>query len=64
MLEMFVKPPSSTVIKTDEYSTPLKLTKEMLGRVAWSLLHTMAAAYPFEPTEEEKQGAIAFLNSM
>ena len=35
-------------------SKPLTLTKQEIGRNTWALLHSMAATYPNDPTEEDK----------
>ena len=42
-------------------SKPLTLTKQEIGRNTWSLLHSMAAAYPNEPTEEDKKQITNFM---
>ena len=36
------------------------LMRDDLGRASWSLLHTMAAYYPNEPNEQEKQWIAAW----
>ena len=65
--------PSETKIKkqkigeflTPEGATkPLTLTKQEIGRNTWSLLHSMAASYPNEPTEEDKKQITNFLYSL
>ena len=65
--------PSETKIKkqkigeflTPEGATkPLTLTKQEIGRNTWSLLHSMAASYPNEPTEEDKKYITNFLYSL
>ena len=53
-----------TPIKPDKSSAPLALSKEQLGRNTWSVLHSMAAAYPKNPTEEDKDNCVAFLHSL
>ena len=40
---------------------PLTLTKQEIGRNTWSLLHSIAASYPNEPTEEDKKQITNFL---
>ena len=35
---------------------------EEIGRAGWTVLHTMAAAYPERPTEEQKDRVWGFLN--
>ena len=42
-------------------SKPLTLTKQEIGRNTWSLLHSIAASYPNEPTEEDKKHITNFL---
>jgi hypothetical protein len=55
---------SFTVIKPDDNSSPLKLSKEQIGRFSWAVLHSMAAAYPKNPNSEEKQTVLTFLYSL
>lgn len=43
-----------TEIKPDDKSSPLAVSKEELGRHTWVLLHSIAATYPLEPTENDK----------
>lgn len=38
--------------------------KALLGRNSWLLLHTMAANYPEEPTEEERLHASQFITAL
>ena len=40
---------------------PLTLTKQEIGRNTWSLLHSMAAAYPNEPTDDDKKQITNFM---
>ena len=42
-------------------SKPLTLTKQEIGRKTWALLHSMAATYPNEPTEEDKNQITKFM---
>ncbi|VDP85071.1 unnamed protein product [Echinostoma caproni] len=46
-------------------TTPLESNcppdKPELGRATWTLLHTMAAYYPVEPSERDKQDMAGFL---
>ena len=40
------------------------LDREELGRSTWDLIHTVAAHYPDEPTEIDKQNARNFMSSL
>ena len=40
---------------------PLTLTKQEIGRNIWALLHSMAASYPNEPTDEDKKQITNFM---
>lgn len=40
------------------------LDKNTLGRNTWSLLHTMAAMYPKQPTQEDKKNMGEFIQLM
>ena len=62
--------PSNTTVKKQKIgefltpegaSKPLTLTKQEIGRNTWSLLHSIAASYPNEPTKEDKQQVTNFL---
>ncbi|KAK8810713.1 hypothetical protein WA158_007288 [Blastocystis sp. Blastoise] len=37
--------------------------RSLLGRHSWTLLHTIAAYYPENPTEEDKKNAMSFIES-
>jgi FAD-linked sulfhydryl oxidase len=37
------------------------LEKKELGKYSWSLLHTFAAYYPLQPTEEDQRAMQGFL---
>jgi len=52
-----------TQLIPDANSSPLKLTKEQVGRYAWGILHSMAATFPNEPTIEDKKNFAVFLQS-
>lgn len=41
-----------------------KVTREELGRCTWTLLHTLAAQYPENPTRAQKQSARNLINSL
>lgn len=43
-----------------KYGCPLD--KDELGRSTWNLLHTMAATYPDNPSDEQKQNVKSFFN--
>lgn len=53
-----------SILKPDKISTPLTLSKEFLGRNTWSLIHSIAAAYPISPTIEEEQALKNFVLSL
>ena len=53
-----------TKIAPDDLSTPLTLSKEELGRITWSLFHSVGAAFPLEPTKEYITALENFMNSM
>ena len=53
--------------KEDEknpYCTGCPVDRDKLGRGTWDLIHTIAATYPEEPTEEEQKHADTFLRSL
>ena len=52
------------ILTPKDAKKPLKLTKQEIGRNAWALLHSMASAYPNDPTEEDKQNMINFLKGL
>lgn len=43
-----------------KYGCPMD--KDELGRSTWNLLHTMAATYPEQPSEQQKQDVKSFFN--
>ncbi len=53
-----------TQIKPSEDASPLRVSREELGRFTWTFLHSIAAAYPEEPTEKQKQHLLDFFHSM
>lgn len=50
------------ILTPSDAKKPLKLTKQEIGRHAWALLHSIAAAYPAIPTNEEKKSIEDFIN--
>eukprot|EP00657_Telonema_sp_P-1_P008584 TRINITY_DN30051_c0_g1_i1.p1 TRINITY_DN30051_c0_g1~~TRINITY_DN30051_c0_g1_i1.p1 ORF type:complete len:183 (-),score=41.54 TRINITY_DN30051_c0_g1_i1:9-557(-) len=44
--------------------TECPLDVDELGNATWKLLHTTAAYYPIEPTEEQQQAAIQLINGL
>jgi len=53
-----------TIIKPDNSSSPLKVSKENLGTSTWTFLHSIAASFPQNPSEEYKTHFANLLNSM
>ena len=47
----------------DSNSSPLRVSKEQLGRFSWTLLHSIAASYPKKPSIEDKAQVQHFLHS-
>jgi hypothetical protein len=56
--------PNNTELRPDKEASPLRVSKEELGRFTWTFLHSTAAAYPKEPTEEQKTHVVNLLHSM
>jgi hypothetical protein len=56
--------PNNTEIRPDKDASPLRVSKEELGRFTWTFLHSTAAAYPKEPTEEQKTHVVNLLHAM
>lgn len=54
----------NTPLKPDSDSNPLRISREELGRFTWAFLHSVAAAYPKNPTEDEKTNLSNLINSM
>ena len=52
------------ILTPPDATKPLKLTKQEIGRHAWSLLHSVAASYPIEPTDEDKKQIEDFINGL
>merc|ERR1712032_426784 len=55
---------TKTILQPEDSKKPLKLSKEEIGRHSWALLHSMAAAAPNIPSEEQKQFYKNFLFSL
>ncbi len=55
------KPKQGDILTPEGASKPLALTKQEIGRHSWALLHSMAASYPIEPTEEDKTKMTNFM---
>lgn len=49
------------ILTPSDAKKPLALTKQEIGRHAWAVLHSVAAAYPAIPTEEDKKSVEEFL---
>lgn len=54
--------------KTAELQNPYKdgcpVDKELLGKSTWNLIHSVAASFPENPTEEEKKNVSDFFISL
>jgi len=53
---------ATEAIGSDEEACPLD--KEELGRATWSVIHTVAAHYPEDPTPQDKEAARQFISSL
>jgi FAD-linked sulfhydryl oxidase len=53
-----------TILKPEDSKTPLKLTKEELGRHTWALLHSVAASYPSIPNAEQRKTIENFIYAL
>jgi len=53
-----------TVITTEEFSTDLRLSKEKIGYHLWTVLHSMASAYPLRAEEVHQQAIRSFIEKM
>jgi len=49
-------------LSVDQGGSPL--SREEIGTATWSLLHTLAAYYPEQPSVEEKQKALNFIEAL
>ena len=45
---------SNSKTKSESLISEIKLTREELGNASWKILHSFAASYPIEPTEQDK----------
>ena len=50
--------------KQEKTQIPCPPDKSELGRSSWTLLHTMAAYYPAEPTESQQSSMNAFITGL
>mmetsp|Transcript_20454 Transcript_20454/g.30949 ORF Transcript_20454/g.30949 Transcript_20454/m.30949 type:complete len:187 (+) Transcript_20454:201-761(+) len=48
----------------DQEKRECPATKDELGKASWTLLHTMAAYYPDQPSDVEQQMAQSFISSL
>jgi len=55
---------TGTELRTDKYSTSLRLSKERIGRYVWSILHTMASAYPLKADHIHQKAIKHFIEQM
>ncbi len=53
-----------TKITTDRTSTSLRLSKEIIGRYVWSILHSMASAYPLKANQKIQRAMKEFIENM
>lgn len=53
-----------TEIKPDNQSTALSISKEELGKLSWTLFHSIAATFPIEPDTQHKKALINFVDSL
>lgn len=53
-----------TLITTEEFSTDLRLSKERIGNCLWTVLHSMASAYPLKAEEVHQQAIRSFIEKM
>lgn len=55
--------PTSTPLSTVSVEHPhhCPLDRDALGRSTWGLLHTMAAAYPEKPSNDDRKGVTSFM---
>lgn len=63
MKAMFAKAPKKA--KQDAArATPCPPDREELGRHSWTLMHTIAAYFPVQPTDEQSQAAVSFIRAV
>ena len=55
---------SGRVLPTQSYSQGCPVDKDELGNSTWNLLHTIAATYKEDPTEEEQQMMMQFFKTL
>ena len=65
MFEQTGKPaPVATVPATSSGAGPCPPDRDELGRHSWTLLHTLAAYFPDEPTADESKAAVGFVQAL
>ena len=55
---------NNTQIKVSDEASPLRVSREELGRFGWTFLHSIAAAYPEKPTDNDKLQLRNFINAL
>ncbi|CAD6196794.1 unnamed protein product [Caenorhabditis auriculariae] len=58
------QPSSSKPAEPDSLPRNCPVDKDELGRSTWKLLHTMSVYYPEKPSEEDKNNARSFMNTL
>lgn len=62
MKAMFANTPKKA--KLDAPPVPCPPDREELGRHSWTLLHTLAAYFPAQPSSEQSQAAVSLIHAV